>query len=81
MTKGKRKIDGKAMPHSLTTLLEMEMQHEMHMTRIMYPQLEKISIEGQPVIGKIMVFGTGGDMDTNGFENIWKSGNGQRRRF
>lgn len=80
MIKGKNKIDGTAMPMSMATLLEMEMQDDISKFRSEYPELAKINVGDKP-IGKVMVFGTAGDLDTNGFENIWKSGNGQRRVF
>ena len=67
------KLKGGAMPHSLATLIEVEVQHEMHAARILYPQLGRISIEGQPDIGKVMVVGTKGGIDTNNFEAIFKS--------
>lgn len=75
MIKGKNKIDGKAMSPSMATLLEMEMQDDLSRARIDYPDLTKVKTNGEPV-GRIMVVGIPGDLDTNGFENIWKRRNG-----
>lgn len=70
----KEKIDGKAMPMSMVALLEMEMQDDISKFRSEHPELAKINVGDKP-IGKVMVFGTGGDMNTNNFEEIFKSPN------
>lgn len=73
----KHKVRGKAISPSIASLIEMEMQHEMEMARRVYPQLAKImTLNIEKPIGRIMVVGTAGDLDTNGFENIWKQRNG-----
>lgn len=73
----KHKVRGRAISPSIASLIEMEVQHEMEMARRIYPQLAKIMTHSpEKPIGKIMVVGTAGDLDTNGFENIWKRRNG-----
>lgn len=67
----KNNLDGKAMTMSMATLLEMEMQHDISKFKSEHPELAKINVGDIP-IGRVMVFGTSGDLDNNGFENIFK---------
>lgn len=63
-------MDGKDMP-SMAALLEMEMQHDISKFKSEHPELAKINVRDKP-IGKVTVFGTSGDLYSNGFENIFK---------
>ena len=68
----KNNLSGKAMSPSMATLLEREMQEDLANFKSANPDILKIKTNEKP-IGKVMIVGTGGDLNTNGFENIWKN--------